>query len=446
MDLGKSKSHTIHQGVQSLTLLSLIFFAYGFFIDFKPSEPFLVPYLIKVKGFTNDEIEEKIFPLWTYAYFVAVVFCGLLSEVFQYKPVLILGSFARVATRIILLFGTTLLAMQATQLTFGLACGSEVLFYAYVYYLVPYSQYQKLTGITRSSVLIGHVGANLLGQLLVTKFHSPLIVLFYISLGTIIIATIISLFFPAVTIELKSCSQNFSNMKASFLDIVANKETLPWAGWYFFALASNDMVLNYATTLFYDVDPSVDWNGAVMAVVRLAGAAGAVIPSIHWIDSRMETSRIPVVVILTLIGGVCMILAAFVNIWVVFALFVIYMASISFCISVSAAQIAKSMSTRKYALVFSVITIAYLGLESLAQLIIGTALHLSSRAMFCVFGSMIITAAIVFAILACAFRGRKNTHAQKNTHARTQTHAQTHQQYSLIPSAEAGGDNMSIND
>lgn len=37
-----------------------------------------------------------------------------------------------------------MIAMQATQITFGLASGTEVIFYAYIYYLVPYSQYQKL--------------------------------------------------------------------------------------------------------------------------------------------------------------------------------------------------------------------------------------------------------------------------------------------------------------
>lgn len=45
-----------HQEKRSILFYSLIFFFYGFFIDFKPSEPFLVPYLIKVKGFTNDQV------------------------------------------------------------------------------------------------------------------------------------------------------------------------------------------------------------------------------------------------------------------------------------------------------------------------------------------------------------------------------------------------------
>jgi hypothetical protein len=40
----------------SILVYSLIFFWYGFFIDFKPSEPFLVPYLINSKGFTNEQV------------------------------------------------------------------------------------------------------------------------------------------------------------------------------------------------------------------------------------------------------------------------------------------------------------------------------------------------------------------------------------------------------
>jgi hypothetical protein len=34
----------------------VIFAAYGFFVNFKPSEANLVPYLINDKGFTNKEV------------------------------------------------------------------------------------------------------------------------------------------------------------------------------------------------------------------------------------------------------------------------------------------------------------------------------------------------------------------------------------------------------
>lgn len=56
-----------------------------------------------------------------------------------------------------------------------------------------------------------------------------------------------------------------------------------------------------------------------------------------------------------------------------------------------------SMSTRKYALVFSVITIVYLAIEALVQFIIGPeVLSLSSRGMFIVFGSILVVNAVLF--------------------------------------------------
>lgn len=389
----------------SLLYLSLIFFWYGFFIDFKPSEPFLVPYLIQTKGFTNDQIEQDIFPIWTYAYFVSVVICGLISEVLQYKPVLVLGSLARVATRLILIFGTSMLMMQATQFTFGFACGSEVLFYSYIYYLVPAEQYQKLTGITRSSVLIGHVGANLLGQLLVSRFNSPLIVLLYISLVAISIAGFISLLFPSTSIEIKHCNHTVQGLKSAFVDVVTNPEALQWSIWYIFVMMSNDMVLNYATNLFYVIDPTENDNGWVMALVRLTGAFGAVLPG--FIPDRiLEPRRKIIVILLTLLAGFTIVIAPFCEIYLVFVAIILYMGMITFGISVASAQIAKNMSTRKFAMVFALITMIYLGFESIFQLVIGS-LNLSSPQMFVTFGGGFFVAAGAFMIISFAFRIRR---------------------------------------
>jgi len=326
---------------KSVLYFSVVFFCYGFFVDFKPSEPFLVPYLIDVKKFTNEQVEQDIFPVWTYSYFVSIVICGLVSEVLQYKPVLIVGSFARLATRLILIFGTSMILMQSMQVTFGFASGSEVLFYSYIYYLVPLEHYQKLTGITRSSVLIGHVGANLLGQLLVSQFHSPLIVLFYISLVSISIAVPISFLFPSTKIEITHCGHTFLGLKAAYFDIIGNTETLQWSFWYILVMMTSDLTLNFSTNLFFVVDSGVQYNGLVMGVVRLSGALGALLPGFSFVENRMEPLRKILVVVLTFASGFLMMIAPSCNIWLVFAFFVIYMGMTCFCISVASAQIAK---------------------------------------------------------------------------------------------------------
>ena len=62
---------------------------YGFFKEFKPSEPFLNPFLTHNrsdptnpgKGFSNSVLEEDVYPIWTYSYLVASVGALLLSDV-----------------------------------------------------------------------------------------------------------------------------------------------------------------------------------------------------------------------------------------------------------------------------------------------------------------------------------------------------------------------------
>lgn len=86
------------------------------------------------------------------------------------------------------------------------------------------------------------------------------------------------------------------------------------------------------------------------------------------------------------------------------------------------------MSTRKYALVFSVITIVYLGLETLFQFVIGpAALGLSSRVMFCTFGSTLFIASFSFVIVSFIVREKPTD------------------EYSHLPSSAPVDANASIN-
>jgi len=98
---------------------------------------------------------------------------------------------------------------------------------------------------------------------------------------------------------------------------------------------------------------------------------------------------------------------AAVSIYILFGLLILYMGVITFGISVASAQIAKTMATRKFAVVFAVITIIYLALETIFQFIIGSAvLSLSTPTMFFAFGFTLACAACVFAALALVFRMR----------------------------------------
>mmetsp|Transcript_14078 Transcript_14078/g.12047 ORF Transcript_14078/g.12047 Transcript_14078/m.12047 type:complete len:102 (-) Transcript_14078:456-761(-) len=72
--------------------------AYIFLLEFKVPEPHLPVYLNQVKGFTMDQINNEIFPVWTYSALVIIFASGFIAEFLGYRAVLILGGVRKQAT------------------------------------------------------------------------------------------------------------------------------------------------------------------------------------------------------------------------------------------------------------------------------------------------------------------------------------------------------------
>lgn len=145
-------------------------------VTLQPSEPHLTSYLKLVKHFTSDEVNNAIYPVWTYAY------CGLmlltvpcLAVAYTHSRrvssssmppgsrsqrcrldtgkllwfVIVLGSLGRVITRFLLLYGTSLFTMQFMQVTYAAGSVTETLFSAYVFDVTPATgEYTRRTTIT----------------------------------------------------------------------------------------------------------------------------------------------------------------------------------------------------------------------------------------------------------------------------------------------------------
>ena len=75
----------------TLTALCL----YGFFKELRPSEPYLTDYLIgpQYKNLTQEDVYNKVYPVWPYAYFSLLIPVFLLTDFLKYKPVIILGTY-----------------------------------------------------------------------------------------------------------------------------------------------------------------------------------------------------------------------------------------------------------------------------------------------------------------------------------------------------------------
>ena len=116
---------------------------YGFFKEFRPSEPFLTEYLIDPRwgDITKNDLYSKVYPVYTYATFALVLPVFVLTDFLKYKPVIVLEGVAYIATWILLLWGNGVTAMQMMELCYGIAVSTEVSYYTYIYAKVSIVQF-----------------------------------------------------------------------------------------------------------------------------------------------------------------------------------------------------------------------------------------------------------------------------------------------------------------
>ncbi|XP_068441390.1 thiamine transporter 1 [Clinocottus analis] len=140
---------------------------YGFFSTVKPMEAFIILYMTGPdKNLTIEEVNNQIFPVWTYSYLTVLVPVFLLTDWLRYKPVLVFQCVALFVTTAMILWLTGVPAMQAMQFFYGVVTASEVAYFSYIYSVVDFKHYRKATSYVRSVQLMGYTVGSVLGQLL----------------------------------------------------------------------------------------------------------------------------------------------------------------------------------------------------------------------------------------------------------------------------------------
>uniref|UniRef100_A0A8C4QTN0 Solute carrier family 19 member 3b n=1 Tax=Eptatretus burgeri TaxID=7764 RepID=A0A8C4QTN0_EPTBU len=176
---------------------TVILCVYGFFCSIRPSEPYLTPYLVGPdKNLTIEEVNNQMFPVWTYSYLVLLFPVFLATDYLRYKPLIVLQGTAFIVTWLLLLFAQGIMAMQAVEFTFGLSSATEVAYYSYIYSVVPSTKYQMVTGQCRSATLIGYTTGSVIGQILVSAAGVSYFVLNIISMTCVSIAFLTSCLLP----------------------------------------------------------------------------------------------------------------------------------------------------------------------------------------------------------------------------------------------------------
>ncbi|XP_053273513.1 thiamine transporter 1 [Pleuronectes platessa] len=438
---------------------TLLLCAYGFFSNLRPSEPFLTAYLMGPdQNLTESQIVSEIYPVWTYSYLALLFPVFLATDYLCYKPVLVLQAISFVVTYVMLLKTQGLLAMQLVEFFFGLATASEVAYYSYIYSVVEPEHYQRVTGYCRSVALFGSAAGSLIGQLLLSVAKAQLLHLVIVTLASAAVAFVAPWFLPmpqrslffhksSATAEktqqssstplmvkaedleskvpLSSCDDSaitrsseadsqssglvevMQMLFADFLECYKCRPLLAWSVWWALATCGYFQVVNYAQPLWENIRPSKEYeiyNGYVETLSTLLGALAALL--VGYLPINWALWGELVLCVLSLLMAVCVfVMDTLRQIWLCYASYVLFRAMYMLLITVATYQIAASLSTQRYALVFGVNTFMALLLQSLLTFVVvdSAGLGLDVFTQFLIYGGYFAVISTVF-LIAGLFR------------------------------------------
>ncbi|XP_072539872.1 thiamine transporter 1 [Salminus brasiliensis] len=432
---------------------------YGFFCNLRPSEPFLTRFLMGPdKNLTETEVVNEIYPLWTYSYLVLLFPVFLATDYLCYKPVLIVQAASFIVTYAMLVKAQGVLAMQLLEFFFGVATATEIAYYSYIYSVVEPANYQRVTGFCRSVTLLGSAVGSLIGQILVSVAHVPLLYLSVITLASCCLAFLAPWFLPMPSrslffhcresapqdrtaeepadghdliekLEDSECkvplSVDESTMVlkkkhsvngrfrevlkilwADFMQCYSSHTLLAWSVWWALSTCGYFQVVNYVQALWEKILPSKDhgfeiYNGYVETLSTLLGALAAFgvgfvkVSWAVWGELALCIFSVVIAVAVYLMDTVR-------NIWVCYTSYVLFRATYMLLITIATYQIAANLNMRRYALVFGVNTFVALLLQTLLTVIVvdNAGLGLDIFPQFLIYGSYFAAIAVVFFIAA----------------------------------------------
>lgn len=251
------------------------------------------------------QVTNVITPVLSYSYMAVLVPIFLLTDYLRYKPVLVLQSLSHISIWLLLVLGTSVLAMQLMEFFYGITMAARIAYSSYIFSLVAPSRYQRMASYSRSAVLLGVFTSSVLGQMCVTLGDVSFLTLNYVSLGFVsfgLILTLLlerprrSLFFnrpggssdATMPTELDKMAEGDSGLGTrGWRDMVlcrmlrelgalARQPQLRlWSLWWVFNSAGYYLMLYYAHILWNEISPTTDnrrvYNGGVDAASTLLG-------------------------------------------------------------------------------------------------------------------------------------------------------------------------------
>uniref|UniRef100_A0A3Q3WHX5 Solute carrier family 19 member 3a n=1 Tax=Mola mola TaxID=94237 RepID=A0A3Q3WHX5_MOLML len=455
---GQQNMETVRKWRASWRYPTTILCIYGFFSTVKPMEPFLIPYLMgSDKNLTAEQVNNQVFPVWTYSYLSVLVPVFLLTDWLRYKPVVVFQGAALFITTTMLRWLTSVPAMQAMQFFYGVVTASEVAYFSYIYSVVDLKKYRKATSYCRSVQLLGYTVGSVLGQLLVSFDLMSYNNMMVLTLGFTSIALLTSIFLPmprrsmffhrkhpgqkaeeaaectmASPGEVKggnmekrgqieektgkddtedleresavaqTCGKVLLQVWRDSRQCYSSRQLLYWSVWWAVATCGYNQTVNYVQVLWEHVQPSQNftiYNGAVEAVSNLMGAATAY--GIGFTEVRWEQWGELTLGGFSGLGSAALFLMTFTsNIWICYTGYVAFKCLYMLLITIAMYQIAADLTMERYALVFGVNNFGALVLQTIITSVVvdSRGLGLGIISQFTIYASYFSVIAAVFSL------------------------------------------------
>ncbi|XP_032921062.1 reduced folate transporter isoform X2 [Catharus ustulatus] len=432
----KPASETMPDQRWKLQVFYLCF--YGFMTQIRPGESFITPYLLEA-NFTKAEVTNVITPVLSYSYMAVLVPIFLLTDYLRYKPVLVLQSLSHISIWALLVWGTSVLAMQLMEFFYGITMATRIAYSSYIFSLVAPSRYQRMASYSRSAVLLGVFTSSVLGQLCITLGSVSFNTLNYVSLGFVSFGLILTLFLErprrslffnrpsragdaAVPTELDRMARGdggggtrgwrdmvLCRMLRELGALARQPQLRLWSLWWVFNSAGYYLMLYYAHILWNEISHTTDsrrvYNGGAIA----SFAAGYV--KIRW----TLWSELVIGMVTAFQAGLLLLMNSTTNIWLCYVGYILFRGSHQFLVPLAIFQIATSLSKELCALVFGVNTFFATVLKTIITIIVADkrGLGLSVRPQFYVYFGYFTLLAVVY-LLAAIRVGVQHSHRRQS--------------------------------
>lgn len=410
--------------------IALVLSLFGFLKDFRPSDPFVVQFLNGPwHNVSAEQINQQVFPVGTYSYGVQLVITFLVTDLFRYKPLIILSALAGIVYYVLFIWTKALVWLQLAEVFYGTYKAADVAFWSYIYVRVDRSCYQRITSYTKSSAQVGKFVAAVSSQALLVYGLVDYLDLNYVSLAVQLCTTAIALFLPSapksiyfnqpaapaisstkdppapvaaesgITAEVEKLSALqflWFHVKCAY----SNFTVLRFSIWYALATCVYHQSVLYVQVLWRTIGGKaavVYWNGAVEAVLTICGAA--ITFGAGFVPAKvlqMPNALAGLSWISFMQGGALLTSGLATSLWVAYGAHILYTILQAFTVTLLSAEIAKNIGGDSFGLVFGINAMVGSVLQCLLTAIVVNCTTI--RGQFAVYAGLCIGIGVIFCI------------------------------------------------